>query len=181
MFWILIGFLIITYLFAKSANDNIEKQKANEGIREAAIFEYCGGNDKIIQDCRVMLFWFERYDYLLVKYDKMRDPFEDVIPYENIIKVSAKTESQVRQDVTLTRLAIFGIFALGMKKEQKTNKYFLVIKYLGEDGEEQNLILGGADQSQLNAYNKIIKEYREKAAKKDSYTEDNLIETNINN
>ena len=41
------------------------------------------------------------------------------IPISNLLKYEVKTESEIRHDVTLTRLLTLGIFAFGVKKKNK--------------------------------------------------------------
>lgn len=166
MGWIVFWFIVIAGFLSYLADKNLENINKKNGFSHTKIFGYCGGNDKIIQDCKSYLCWSERENCLVITYKKVVDLLVEIIPYDDILKISAKTETQIRNDVTLTRLAILGIFALGAKKETKTSQYYLVIKYLNEDREEQNLILSGATQRDLNDYTKIIKDYR--AAKEEA-------------
>lgn len=160
MFWFLVIVAIVSGIIAFCGEKTTERVKEEIGLSEVGTFEYCGGNDNIIKNCKVMLSWYKNGSYLEIQYRLGLNPIEEKIPYDKIIKVSGKTEIQIKNDVTLTRLALFGIFAFGMKKERKESNYFLVIEYINEDGENQKLILGGVQQRELTAYNNLLKEYR---------------------
>jgi len=55
------------------------------------------------------------------------------IPISNLLKYEVKTESEIRHDVTLTRLLTLGIFAFGVKKKNKIEEQFLIISYTQND------------------------------------------------
>jgi len=47
-----------------------------------------------------------------------------------LIKYESKTETEIRRDVTLTRLIALGIFAFGIKKKTETNTQYLILTYI---------------------------------------------------
>lgn len=161
MFWFAVILIAVTFWFASWTDKRSKRINEENGISEVGKFGYCGGNDKIIQDCDVWLYWFFRGNFLVIQYKIGVDKIEEIIPYDNIIKISAKTETQIKSDVTLTRLALFGLLAFGMKKEEKKSDYFLVIEYINDEGENQKVILSDVSQSQLNKYNQLLRDYRE--------------------
>jgi len=55
------------------------------------------------------------------------------IPISKLLKYEIKTESEIRHDVTLTRLLTLGIFAFGIKKKSKIEEQFLIISYIQND------------------------------------------------
>jgi len=55
------------------------------------------------------------------------------IPISKLLKYEVKTESEIRHDVTLTRLLTLGIFAFGVKKKSKIEEQFLIISYTQND------------------------------------------------
>lgn len=122
-------------------------------------FDYCGGSDYVAKNCKVELLWGND-GILTLCFGNFR---REQIPFENISKITAKSEQQIKNDVTLTRLALFGVFAFGMKKETTDTRYFLVFDYNDIEGSNNNLILGGCSslQTELDLFNKIIKEHKE--------------------
>jgi len=51
------------------------------------------------------------------------------ISISNLLKYEVKTKSEIKHDVTLTRLLTLGIFAFGVKKKSKIEEQFLIISY----------------------------------------------------
>lgn len=132
-------FFFIAYLLMKSIEKDNKKLKDN-GINRRMFFKYCGGDEEVISDCDVRLDWKD--EYLEINFQKTLSLIkQDLVKYNDIVSFRGMTEQQIRSDVTLTRLALFGAFAFGMKKQKVNNQYFIVIKYL-KNGLEKELILG---------------------------------------
>ena len=51
------------------------------------------------------------------------------VPIPQLTKYEVKTETEIRRDVTLTRLVTLGIFAFGVKKKTETNTQYLILTY----------------------------------------------------
>lgn len=62
------------------------------------------------------------------------------IPYNKLLNYELKTETQIREKVTLGRLMLFGIFALGMKKQIEKDKLYGELDFLDENNKEQSII-----------------------------------------
>ncbi|WP_225893508.1 hypothetical protein [Clostridium botulinum] len=69
-------------------------------------------------------FWKKRYE----------------LDIKDIKDVQFKTEEEITKDVTLTRLLVLGIFALGVKKKRKKERCFLIIT-TEEEGFTNDIIL----------------------------------------
>ena len=137
--WMCFAIVIFFWIGIKSSRANEEKRQ-EVGIKKEMRFDYCGGYPSLISDARLVLDW--KGEGIILRNEKdNKVPLARLIPYSDIISFEGMTEQQIRSDVTLGRLAVFGIFAFGMKKEEKSNKYFIVMKY-NEDAKEINLVLG---------------------------------------
>ena len=162
LLWFFVGFPIIIGLIIFIAQDQADKRKIEEeNLYTLETYGYCGGNDYVATDTRVELKW--RKDNVLV-ITFLRAGRIEYIPYSDINRVYIRTEHQIKEDVTLTRLAVMGVFAFGNKKETRSNEYYLVLSYKNCEGVEQNLILskGMNLQKDINLYETILKEYKEK-------------------
>lgn len=74
---------------------------------------------------------------------------ERVIPYSKINDVNVKTEVEMTSSVTLTRMLAFGIFSLGLKKKKEQEHKFLLINYIDESDNEQNLVVSSKSISEV--------------------------------
>lgn len=81
----------------------------------------------------------------------------------NITDVQLKTEEQVRNDVTLTRLLAFGIFAFGLKKKIKDSSYYLIIS-TNEDGCNNDIVI----KTKSGMYNMVFQSFANTLRKKRS-------------
>lgn len=90
------------------------------------------------------------------------------VDYDNVIDVSLKTEEEVSKDVTLTRLAVFGLFAFGMKKRTREEHRYLIIKTKDDDFENvfvmQTKFGKQLEQMFVQTTRKAISEYRNNKA-----------------
>lgn len=135
LFMMFIAFLLIIIPFCIMNGDS--KKLANAGVLYQSQLNYCGGDKKVISDCTVTLSFMK--NHLRVYYGI---GIENKINYKDIIAFEGLTQQQIRSDVTLTRLALFGVFALGMKKKKVDNQHFIVMRYYDCDRCEVQLILG---------------------------------------
>lgn len=88
--------------------------------------------------------------------------FKVKIPISKVLYYDLKTETEIREQVTLGRLIAFGIFALGMKKQKKDVVKYVVLEYLDENDDKQNMILQSKDASLiLNTINQYKNEYNQ--------------------
>jgi len=88
--------------------------------------------------------------------------FKVKIPMSKVLYYDLKTETEIREQVTLGRLIAFGVFALGMKKQKKDIVKYVVLEYLDENDDKQNMILQSKDASLiLNTINQYKNEYNQ--------------------
>ena len=73
----------------------------------------------------------------------------EFIPIENITAVNLETQSQISSRVTLTRIALFGIFSLAAPKKKKSTEKYLTIDY--DNGFVSTLVLGGKPTTRIQA------------------------------
>lgn len=117
-------------------------EKSDMKIHEAfdkLSFDYCGGNPVIISDCKVNIYW--KGEEVKITYKSLAVNIEERISYEDLISFKGITQQEIKRNVTLGRVAMFGVLALAMKKEQQENKYYIVMKYKKND-EVIEIILG---------------------------------------
>lgn len=146
------------FLGAWISDKNKESKCEEENLYTLDSYDYCGGNDYVAKDTKVDLKWGK--DNVLVINYRWAGRVE-YIPFSDVNGVYCKTEHQIKEDVTLTRLAVMGLFAFGNKKETTSNAYYMILCYKNNEGREQNVILsGGSLQENLNLYNKILNDYR---------------------
>lgn len=153
---VLIITIAIIIIVIQEYNQN--KRITNENLYAIETYDYCGGNDYIATDTKVELKW-SRDNFLTISF--LNAGRIETVPFYNVNRVYAKTEHQIREDVTLTRLAVMGIFAFGNKKEVESNRHYLVLSYQNIEDQEQNLILSSGTnlQNEINLYCKILKDY----------------------
>lgn len=77
------------------------------------------------------------------------------VKLENIKDIQYKTEEEIRRDVTLTRLAVLGIFAFGLKKKSIETRYYLIVTTV-DDGYDNDLVLQVSSKS-----NDFVRQFRE--------------------
>lgn len=63
------------------------------------------------------------------------------IQFIKLISYELQTESQIKQQITLGRLLVFGVFALGLKKQKEDIIKYAVLKYTNDNGKEENIII----------------------------------------
>ena len=78
------------------------------------------------------------------------------IPIDSITNFRVMDQNEVHRDITLTRLFLFGLFAIGMKKKRIEQHYFIVIDY--EDyGINNSIIIEMKNQkSAIKAHSNFI-------------------------
>lgn len=72
----------------------------------------------------------------------------DIIPIEEIKSIENKNETEISKDVTLARMAVFGLYSLAMKKEKKTVTNFTILN-CERNGLKYTIIFSGKDSIKL--------------------------------
>ncbi|WP_462385404.1 SHOCT domain-containing protein [Intestinibacillus massiliensis] len=86
--------------------------------------DYCGGIPSIPNPCSVEISpGLDGIEILVTTFESV------MIPLSNVKNVYMKSEEQISKDVTLTRVLLLGVFALGAKKKTKEVTNCLVIEY----------------------------------------------------
>lgn len=62
------------------------------------------------------------------------------VPLGRILRFEVKTEEQVRRDVTLGRLLLFGIFAFGLKKTTRHREDYFCVTYRDDIDMERTMV-----------------------------------------
>lgn len=107
--------------------------------------EYCGGLSALKERCNVDAKIAN--GNLEISSGILHSTF---IPITHIIDCSFKTDEQISKDITLTRMFVFGMYSLALKKKRTTITNYLIITY--EDcGIESAVILTGNDTVALNS------------------------------
>ncbi len=85
----------------------------------------------------IWLYKIEKNKLVLKQFWKKRYELD----LKDIKDVQFKTEEEITKDVTLTRLLVLGIFALGVKKKKKKKKRCFLIITTEEEGFTNDIIL----------------------------------------
>lgn len=87
------------------------------------------------------------------------------IPIQEVTNANLQTQEQISRNVTLARVLMFGVFALGMKKKKVDTTQYLVISYK-ENGIENSVVfqssyIGGLSSSIMKARQVYAKNHPE--------------------
>ncbi|UDN56650.1 SHOCT domain-containing protein [Clostridioides sp. ES-S-0010-02] len=110
--------------------ENSKDEEGNFSKSEMVMLEYIGGHPLLNEEG--LLFVVVKDNKILFKKtgknlnDKMIDVFE--ISYSEIKSVSIEKEEEVIRRYTATRIALFGPFALAMKKKTIDKKEYLIVE-----------------------------------------------------
>lgn len=135
MEWIiLILFMVLLIISVVSSSGNItNSNKSNKMIKWGGT--YLGGSLKVFEVDIPMSFEIDNNKLVL----SIKSNYYN-ITYDRLVDYSMKTETEIQQKVTLGRLLVLGVFALGAKKQvKKINKYG-VLEFIDEQGQKQNVI-----------------------------------------
>jgi len=91
---------------------------------------YLQPNDVITLQIRINNSIYIENKNLNTKTHKKTDFTGNEIPISQLTRYEVKTETEIRRDVTLTRLVVLGIFAFGVKKKTETNTQYLILTYI---------------------------------------------------
>lgn len=80
--------------------------------------------------------------------------FNEIIPHGEIKAVQFKTESEIKSDVTLTRMLAFGVYALALKKKKKVVTEYLVLT-CEKNGLEYSMAFAGKGTQKV--YSELFK------------------------
>ncbi|MCD3329282.1 hypothetical protein [Clostridium botulinum] len=69
------------------------------------------------------------------------EPYKTKLSYDKLVDYNLKTTEEISEHLTLTRVLMLGIFALGAKKKKKTVEKFIVLEFLDDNNKEQTAIL----------------------------------------
>ncbi len=130
---------IIIFVLIKSSRDSLKKQKENDDKLEKLGFTrhyeagtYLTGFQESERQSNVIC--GETKDELIFLDSDLNELGK--IPIKDITDITLEDKSTIDKRITLTRIALVGIFAFGLQKKRKDEVYFLVIdwksKKLGE-------------------------------------------------
>ena len=164
---VLLIFMFVCFFIAYLTGKSLEKDKKklkDQGIHKRIGFMYCGGDEEIVRDCSVVMNWKDEGIQIDFR-TPMSSIKTELVTYKDILSFSGVTENQIRSDVTLSRLAIFGTYAFAMKKDKVSNTYFIIFKYL-KNGLQKELILSSEEeiQGRLTDSIKMLNEHKAKVS-----------------
>lgn len=134
--WFVLFFPLGIYFLITRDKTRIKKFKIKP--KASLIGNYKGGYANIpfkINDCNIETF----EDYLAIRRPFAKEAVHK-ISLGDIKNITIKTEQEIQKDVTLTRLAVFGLFAFGMKKKKVNTSRYLIIE-TSEDGFDDILVI----------------------------------------
>lgn len=143
-FGIVIIGVIVIFIFgredpevAKKRLQTIEDEYKKNGVISTNFLIHLNGhpylqpNDVVTVQIRSKnnTIYFENQN-INTKTHKKTDFTGNEVPISQLTKYEVKTETEIRRDVTLTRLVALGIFAFGVKKKTETNTQYLILSYM---------------------------------------------------
>lgn len=100
----------------------------------------------------------------IILYKDILEINEIKFPWDKITNAVIKTETQIQKDISAGKILAFGIFALASKKTRTVTENYLVITYLNEFDNEEDLIFShqnSKDDYPTNVIENIKKVYSE--------------------
>lgn len=180
IFTVIIIGIIVIFIFGrekpedvkKRENETEEKLKQNNTLSTTILIHlnghpYLQPNDIVSVHIRGKnnTIYFENQNINTKTY-KNNDFVGNEIPISQLTKYEVKTETEIRRDVTLTRLVTLGIFAFGVKKKTETNTQYLILTYIDSgveitcifkqvrDGQELGEIISNINRLKIESNNK---------------------------
>jgi hypothetical protein len=109
-----------------------ERQKYQSRIKNQNVLSetalYHMGGHPYLQSNDIILFQIRNNN--TIYFHKENSDTGKEISISELTRYEVKTETDIRHDVTLTRLLTLGIFAFGVKKKTKTEEQFLILSYI---------------------------------------------------
>jgi len=133
LFWIILIAIFIWFIcFAINQGIKQIKSEKEMGILNSQEVIHLGGCPYIDANKKVTLaicknntlYFYKNPNDIIYKYNPLYK-----IPINQITRYELKTESQIREDVTLTRLLTLGVLAFGLKKKTEINNTYLILSY----------------------------------------------------
>lgn len=138
IFFSIVGGIILLAYFN---TQRFKKEDEREGniVKERGSFKtkYIGGFSDLAGEKFIDIAIKE--DSIVIEFKHREHIPNRIIPMNLIKNIEIKTESQISRDVTLGRMLVFGVFALGMKKESTVVTNYLVIT-VDNNGEDRSII-----------------------------------------
>ena len=110
--------VILTYVFNDiSKNEQkLKERHIQENVMSEKTIIHLNGHP-YLKENDIIQFQIKNNNTIYFRKENINTGME--IPISNLLKYEVKTESEIRHDVTLTRLLTLGIFAFGVKKKNK--------------------------------------------------------------
>lgn len=126
-FWVVL--LVVIVLLYIPLNSIVKQH--NEALEQAGIIGaesiiYISGYEKIRPHDK---FEFYAYSNRLELYNVETSQIKLNIPYEDLISIDVKTESEIKSSVTLSRLLMLGALAFFAKKEEENFDKYIIISF----------------------------------------------------
>ncbi|WP_039230748.1 hypothetical protein [Clostridium haemolyticum] len=135
--YILIGMFVVS-LIGNLIRIEKERKEKEDGKHKEYILrsEYIDGTLKIF-DSNISMGLTIEPDYVALT----SEPYNIKLSYDRLLDYNLKTTEEISEHITLTRVLMLGIFALGAKKKKKTVEKFIVLEFLDDDNKHQTAIL----------------------------------------
>lgn len=152
--WVWVGLalcIFIIYLLVQSDNKRIEQEKKEGIVLSDPMAKYLGGFPDVAGEKNVHFKIKENIIILQIQSSGTR-----YIPMKDIIDVGIKSETQINNEVSLGKLALFGVLAFGMDNKTTTINNYLVLSYKDKNGKRDVII----KSNQLEQLVRTIRRYR---------------------
>lgn len=139
--FIVVLLFIIIYIYCRQSvveqGEEFEVKERQLGIISTTFLIHLNGhpylqaNDIITFQIRQnKTIYFENKNLNTKKQSQTKGFIGNEIPISQLTRHEVKTETEIRRDVTLTRLITLGIFAFGVKKKTEESTQYLILTYL---------------------------------------------------
>lgn len=161
IFLMSIGIVIVPITIMAYQNSLKSNPIDNEYEKFDFILSYVAGSLKIF-DVNVRTVLIISMNDIRLQLDK----YDITIPYDKLLDYKLQTEEEIQQKITLGRLLIFGVFALGMKKSKKKTTKYIVLEFVDDNSKKQNVILQGDSTTYILEKIHKYKENKDKSSSK---------------
>lgn len=130
--------VLITYLLIKSDNKRIHLESLDGIVLSDPNAKYLGGFPDVAGSKNVH--FAIKKDEIVITIYVMPTPIIRHISMKDIVDAEIKSETQINNEVSLGKIALFGVLALGMNSKTTTVNNYLVLTYM-EYGRQRDIII----------------------------------------
>jgi hypothetical protein len=140
---------VISVWFANKVSKQTQERNKKLGIIYNIEMDYVGGFKDVLlkQKCILKLY----KDKLVISMTSK----QLTISLENIIDIDGKFETEIYNDVTLSRLLLTGVLAFGLKKKTEITRKFLIIEFKEKNSIYKLIFEGDSADNFITKFNEL--------------------------